>query len=490
MEEMATLETPTLEIRELKKSFGSYAALRGISLTFSPGEFVGLLGPNGAGKSTLIKILDGVHTASGGKILLDGQEVSSLGKHPLVGFIHQDLGLVDDLTVVENMRLAQKPMRLIGPILNLKAEREAASKALAAVELDLSVDRLVGSLSPAEKALVAVARAFYRGARIMFVDEVTSTLPPKDARRVTHALARSAERGATIIMVSHKLSEVLEVTKRVVILIDGELAVDQSAENLDSTKLTQLLMNHEINAASSESEETQEAGLSEPGAVLAKIDNVVSKGIGPVSLDLRAGQIIGVGGLLGSGLHDLAYILTGEQKIEKGKVIFADGVGAAMVPPHRESQGGFDEFSVRENFTISSLARWKNPLGFLSPQKESSASQDAVVEYGVEPRDSEYQFGALSGGNKQKVIFGRAVLSEAKVLVLCEPTRGVDVKTRREIYAFIRERAAAGCAVLVLSSDTEDLLALSEMLSVVVEGKLTPPRAMSEFSEKELEAIL
>ncbi|MGK0741939.1 ATP-binding cassette domain-containing protein [Leucobacter sp. Z1108] len=490
MDDASTLKTPTLEIRELQKNFGSYAALRGVSLRFSPGEFVGLLGPNGAGKSTLIKILDGVYTATSGSILLDGQPVSSLGNHPLVGFIHQDLGLVDDLTVVENMRLAQKPMRLFGPILNLKAEREAASEALAAVELDLSVDSLVSSLSPAEKALLAVARAFYRGARIMFVDEVTSTLPPKDARRVTHALARSAERGATIIMVSHKLSEVLEVTRRVVILIDGKLAVDKSAENLDSTSLTQMLMNHELNAADPDSLDVAQAQGVVHGEVLARVENVVSKGFGPVSLDLRAGQIIGVGGLLGSGLHDLAYIMTGEQKVERGKVVFADGVNAAMVPPHRESQGGFDEFTVRENFTISSLPRWKNALGLLSPKRESDASARAVQEYGVEPQDSDYRFGALSGGNKQKIIFGRAVMSEASVLVLCEPTRGVDVKTRREIYAFIKQRAAAGCAVLVLSSDTEDLLALSEMLTVVVEGKLAPPRPMSEFSEKELEAIL
>lgn len=483
--------TSDLEIRRLTKNFGSYAALRGISLTIRGGEFVALLGPNGAGKSTLIKILDGVHPRSSGEILLGGAPVNDLSRDRVVGFVHQDLGLIDDLSISENMRLGEPRLKSFGPILNLAAEDEAAREALRAVELELPVSTLVGQLSPAEKALVAVARVFYRGARIMVIDEVTSTLPPSDARRVTQTLARSAERGVTIIMVSHKLSEVMEVAERVVVLIDGALAADVSTDGLERATLTDILMNHERDVQAEHSGTT--AGETDPPAVgeaLVTLTSLVSGSLGPVDLAVRAGEVIGVGGLPGSGLHDLAFLICGEKRASAGRIDFAAGVRPALVPPHRESQGGFDDWTVAENVTPSSLRRWRSRIGLFSPRREDAAAETLVADLRVEPRNAGARFGSLSGGNKQKVIFGRALLSQARLLVLCEPTRGVDIKTRREIYTLIRTAAAGGAAVLVLSSDSEDLLTVSDRLTVILDGRLREPRSVREFSVAELEALL
>ena len=482
--------TPTLTITDLKKNFGAYAALQGISLEIKGGEFVALLGPNGAGKSTLIKILDGVHQRSSGDIALDDQNVRSLSDHPVVGFVHQDLGLIDDLSISENMRLGEPRLKSYGPILNLAAEEAAATEALKAVELDLPVGTLVGRLSPAEKALVAVARVFYRGARIMFIDEVTSTLPPTDARRVTSALAKSAEAGATIIMVSHKLSEVMAVAQRVVVLIDGALAADVSTVGLDHSTLTSILMSRERGEQAADVPPTAPAGSAGTREVLLELQNVVCGQLGPVQLSVHSGEVIGVGGLPGSGLHDLAFLICGEKRADQGLVKFSGGVKSALVPPHRESQGGFDDWSVTENTTISSLRQWRNSFGLLTPTVESAAAHKMVSDLAVEPQDPQVRFGALSGGNKQKVIFARALLSEARLLVLCEPTRGVDIETRRDIYGLIREAAQSGAGVLVLSSDSEDLLSVSDYLTVIFNGQVRAPRSVQEFSVAELEALL
>ncbi|MCU1676289.1 MAG: Sugar transporter ATP-binding protein, partial [Frankiales bacterium] len=206
-------------ISGLRKSFGPNEVLGGIDLTIRSGEFVGLMGPNGAGKSTLIKILGGVYTRTSGDITYAGAPVRSLAERPEVGFIHQDLGLIDDLSIVDNLRLGEAPMRRVGPVLDGGRERRSAEAALQTVRLDRPVTTLVGELAPGEKTLVAVARLLSRGARVLFIDETTSTLPPQDANRLITTLRDTvASQGATVIMVSHKLSEILDATERIVVL--------------------------------------------------------------------------------------------------------------------------------------------------------------------------------------------------------------------------------------------------------------------------------
>lgn len=489
---MTEVTPPALRLHGISKTFGSNAALKSIDLNIEVGDFVGLLGPNGAGKSTLVKILGGVYQATGGEIYLNGIKVDSLADHPVIGFVHQDLGLIDDLSVLENLRLGEPPLRSFGPLLSRRAEGRAAEAALASVDLFFPVTTLVRDLSPAEKALVAMARVFARGAKIIFVDEVTSTLPPSDAARVTSTLSRNSEAGVTIIMVTHKLSEALNSTKRIVILIDGRVAVDRSTEGLDHAQLTDLLMNHEAareNAGEWKRKETL-SPQSTFGEVLLAMRGVHYGVLGPVDLELRGGEIVGVGGLPGSGLHDLGFLAHGTVKPAEGAVELARGSKTAFVPPHRETQGGFEEQSLEENMASSSLHRWSNKIGLLNLRRQHEAANSMIAELSVSPGDRTYRFGALSGGNKQKVIFGRALLSDADVYVLCEPTRGVDVATRREIYSLVREVRDAGNAVLILSSDSEDILSVCDRISVIQNGRLSTPLPVEQITLKELEALL
>ncbi len=471
-------------IKGLKKSFGRNEVLHGIDLTIPEGEFVGLMGPNGAGKSTLIKILGGVYSRSSGEITYGGNPVSSLADLTEVGFIHQDLGLVDDLTIVDNLRLGEEPLRRFGVLLDRPRERDAARLALARVELHRDPDTLVADLAPAEKALVAIARLLDRGARVLFIDEATSTLPPAEARRLVDALARTVSEGATVIMVSHKLSEILDVAQRVVVILDGRLAEDSPSSQLDREALVQMLIVHESQTLEDNRRHTA------PGDDLLRLEEAFAGRAGPVDLSVRAGEVVGLTGLPGSGLHDVAYLAHGSVAPTKGRVWLADGVRTALVPPHRESQGGFLEMSVQANMTMSALRDWRHPLRILRAAAERRDANQMIEKLSVVPADADAAFGTLSGGNKQKVVFGRVLFRKPQVYVLCEPTRGVDIGTRREIYRLIHQLSDDGAAVLVVTSDSEDLFAVCDRIAVVEEGSPGHFISVGETDAHELEAFI
>jgi ribose transport system ATP-binding protein len=472
-------------ISGLRKSFGRNEVLRGIDLNIKAGEFVGLMGPNGAGKSTLIKILGGVYTRSSGEVTYAGAPVRNLAEQPEVGFIHQDLGLVDDLSIVDNLRLGEAPMRRLGPLLDGGRERRSAEAALVKVQLDRPVSTLVGELSPGEKTLVAVARLLDRGARVLFIDETTSTLPPQDARRLITTLRDTvAAEGATVIMVSHKLSEILDATERIVVILDGRLAADERAAQLDRDRLVSMLVSHESQALAVNRERAP------TGAELLRMEAVCGGRAGPIDLTLHAGEVVGLTGLPGSGLHDVAYLAHGSIKPRSGRVVRSGGARTALVPPHRESQGGFLDMSVQTNMTVSSLIDWRHPLRVLRNGAERRDAQAMVERLSVHPADAQAAFGTLSGGNKQKVIFGRVLFRSPQVYVLCEPTRGVDVGTRREIYRLIHQLCDDGASVLVVTSDSEDLFAVCDRITVVEEGALGKFISVGETDSHQLEAFI
>jgi ribose transport system ATP-binding protein len=478
-----------ITITGLRKSFGPNEVLHGIDLTIPGGDFVGLMGPNGAGKSTLIKVLDGVYTRSSGEIRYGEELVTDLGSRPEVGFIHQDLGLIDDLSISDNLRLGEEPMRRLGPFIDRGRERQSAERALAQVNLDLPVETLVGALSPGEKTLVAITRVLERGARVLFVDEATSTLPPGDSRRLIEALKQTAARGATVIMVSHKLSEILDATSRVVLLLDGRIAADSPAAELDRSALVSMLVAREKEEAQHDAAGVPRVARAD-GEELLRLEDVSGGLIECVDLTLRAGEVVGLTGLPGSGLHDLAHLAHGTMRPSGGKVVRADGVGSALVPPHRETQGGFLEQSTLENLTISSLSRWRMPIRLLRGGSERRDALEMIDRLSITPSDPNAVFATLSGGNKQKVVFGRSLLCGPRVYVLCEPTRGVDIGTRMEIYRLIGELAEDDAAVLVVSSDSEDLFAVCDRISVINDGRLGAFVPADETNPQELEAFI
>ena len=474
-----------VEIVGLRKAFGPNTVLNGLDVIFEPGELVGLMGPNGAGKSTLIKILDGLYPRDGGQILVNGEPVASLGSRQDVAFIHQDLGLVDELSVLDNLRLGQKPITRFGPFLNGAREWSASETALARLGLTCSPSSLVGDLSPGEKTLVAIARAFDRGATTLVVDEATSTLSPRDARQVVNALQQKAAEGATVLMVTHKLAEVVGSVNRVIVLLDGKIAADESARSLDREAIVRMLLQHEMSPAVEEGATAVGAGQ-----VVVDLKDAYGGRAGPVSLSLRRNEVVGITGLTASGLHDVAYLASGATHPTAGEVEVASGVTRGLVPPDREMQGGFADLTVRENLTLSALPLWTSPAGTLTLGAESRAVSEMIDRLEVVPPNPLGKFGDLSGGNKQKVIFGRVLFENPDLFVLCEPTRGVDIGTRQEIYRLIRRIRDEGAAILVVSSDAEDLFAVADRICVIENGVLSPPRAANDLTLSDLEQVL
>ncbi|WP_142062373.1 ATP-binding cassette domain-containing protein [Pseudarthrobacter sp. B4EP4b] len=473
-----------VRISGLSKKFGTNTVLRDLSVEFRPGTVTGFMGPNGAGKSTLIKILAGVYSYDTGEVRLGDEPVRSLADRSDVAFIHQDLGLIDDLSVSENLRLGLAPMRRFGPILNHSAERRAAMTAINAVGLDVDVDQPVAALAPGEKTLVAVARAFQAGATTLFVDEATSNLPTDEAARVVAALRSMARAGATVVMVTHKLSEVLEFTDRIVVIIDGRIATDADAATLDHDALVRALVEDESDTLVSKG-----APPALGGPVLT-FTSTTYEGLGPIDLTIRRGEIVGLTGLPGSGLYEVAYLASGTSRPDGGSIQFGHSLKRALIPPHRETQSGLDGLSVTDNLMISSMHRWASSNGIVRKDKEQAAARRVIKELCVTPSDADGPYDVLSGGNKQKVLFGRVLLKEPDLYVLCEPTRGVDIGTRAEIYRTILGLPAQGAAVLVVSSDAEDLFAVCDRIGVVKDGRMDQLTARDDLNNETLESIL
>jgi ribose transport system ATP-binding protein len=484
--ENAAERPPILAITGIHKRFGRTHAVRGVDLVLREGEFVGLMGPNGAGKSTLIKILSGVYDADSGSISLDGQPVRNLAGRPEIGFVHQDLGLVDSMSVMDNLRLGARPLRLVGPVLHRGREIAFAQEALDRVGLDVALTANVGTLSPGEKALLAVARLLGMGARLIVVDETTSTLPPRESRWFVDTLRAATADGTCVLMVSHKLSELLSAAQRVVLLIDGDKVADQPVTADDQGEVVRLLASHEEQVA----EGDQPAGSGTPGDELLGLRGVRYGALGPLDLSLRAGEVIGLTGLVGSGLHNVGLLAHGAVRPSAGEVWVAPGARRALVAPQRETHGGIAELPVLWNATLASLPRWRSASRLLRLGAERTTATRALSDLRVVPADPDRPLGTLSGGNQQKVLFARTLLQEAAIYVLCEPTRGVDVRTRREIYRLIGRLRDEGAAVLVVTSDSEDLFAVCDRIGVLTPTGISPLWEPSELSEDQLSEVL
>jgi len=471
-----------LQVAGICKRFGSTEVLKGIDFELSAGEFVGLLGPNGAGKSTLIKILAGVHSYDSGSIHLQGEPVRNLAATPLVGIIHQDLGIVDTLSIADNLMLgASSNDKRWGVFLRRHAEYEAAVSALAAVGLSVDPAHLAATLSPGEKALLAVARLLGLGAKLLIVDEVTSTLPPRDAQRLIETLTGATEAGATVILVSHKLSEVLAGAERAVVLVDGHVAADTTVAAGDRTKLMKLMRSGEAAEARSRRPHGTE--------VRARLKGVATQDVSDVEFDLRAGEVVGLTGTSGSGMHEVALALAGVTPVLAGEIEIGDEVRTALVPPQREVHGSIESLPMGWNLTLSSLRRWRRG-GTLRLHSESADSNELCERLSIVPPDLAISLGKLSGGNQQKVLFGRALLQDPDVAVFCEPTRGVDVATRAEIYVLISSLAEKGVGILVATSDAEDLFAVCDRVALMSSGYMSSLKEIDQLTDQDLLEML
>ncbi|NUP18823.1 MAG: sugar ABC transporter ATP-binding protein [Streptomyces sp.] len=468
---------PLVRVRGLRKRFGGTVALAGVDLDIHAGSVLALLGANGAGKSTLIKVLSGVHHADAGRITVDGHPLRSHAASRGMSFIHQDLGLVEWMTVAENIALSTGYARRAG-LISWRRTREHCIDALRIVAAHLDPDAPIAHLAPTERSLVAIARALAARAKLIVLDEPTARLPAADCTRLFHVLHALRDRGHGILYVSHRLDEVYEVADTFAVLRDGHLVSHGPLAGHSPTRLVHDIVGEEL--ADHRPVRTPAAGP----AVLT-LDRVRTADAGPVSLELRAGEVLGLVGLSGAGHLDLGRALAGSRPVLAGRVLLggrpyrprtvadAVGLGVGLVPGDRQQEGCLAELTVRENLLANPRAGGPPTPRWISPRRERAEATTLMRRFSVRPRDTEAPIAVLSGGNQQKVMISRWLRVGLRLLILEEPTASVDVGGKSAVYRLLDEALAAGLAVLLISTDFEEVTSACRRALVFVGGTVT-----------------
>jgi ribose transport system ATP-binding protein len=471
---------PAVSMRGIAKDFGGVRVLDDVDLEVHPGEVVALVGENGAGKSTLIKILTGLYTASEGAIEIDGEPVvirnPSDAERLGVRVIHQDRHLAGRLTVAEQLFLGSRSAFLTGRQLDRRAEREL----LDLVGLDVPGKTLVDELSVAEQQLLQLAIATITRPRVLVLDEPTAPLAAGDVERLFRTVRTLQSQGVAVIYISHYLQEVRDIASRVVVLRNGERvgALDLADPDATLDAIVQLMVGRSVEEFGDRERIAADAGA-EP--MLAIDGLTVPERLHGVSIAVRPGEIVGVTGLVGSGLEELADAVTGLRAhggtVRLGRATIRSPrafvrAGGAYVPANRHRDGILNRQSVRENLTLAALDRITGPGGILRGRREREIAADLVTRLDVRPANDTAVAGSLSGGNQQKVVLGRWLAAGSTVFVLDQPTSGVDIGSRQQIYAEIDALVAQGAGVLLVSVDLEELIGLADRVLVLYRGTI------------------
>ncbi|MDX2357260.1 sugar ABC transporter ATP-binding protein [Dietzia sp. PP-33] len=487
----AAERAPLLQIHQLTKSFNGVYALSGVDLAMYPGEVHGLLGANGSGKSTLIKVLAGVHDADSGEVTVHGARVSTpfgargLRDHGL-GFVHQDLGLAPSGTVLEHMALDSGGTAVGLKRVPWKQERERVGELLDRFGVDIHPDATIDMLTPVQRAMLAVVRAVggqELGSepgrpQILVLDEPTVFLPRQEVDVLFDVLDRLRERGDAVLLVSHDLDEILQVTDRVTVFRNGELAGTRETRGATRDDLVSLIL-----GSKAEHLAKHDAVIDSDAPPVLSARSLTGERVNNLDLDVYAGEVVGVTGLAGSGTEELPDLLFGA-RVAKSGTIEREGsevrnpsparsmdAGVVLIPANRKEQGGSLELSVLENMSLPFLGRRAG--GALIDWSALRRQADETLErLKVKPQDSSAMFGHLSGGNQQKVLIGKWMDTEPAVMLLNEPTQGVDVGARREIFKLVREATQKGMAVLCATTDYEQLVEMADRVVVLDQGQI------------------
>ncbi len=471
---------PLVRLRDVSKRFGSVRVLDGVALELRPGEVHALLGENGAGKSTLIKILAGVHAPDAGTIEVDGRPVAIRGVADAdrlgIRVIHQELSLAPNLSIAENIYLGAEPTTL--GLLRRGAMRDAARQLVTSLELGElpDVTTPVRELSVAHAQLVEIARALSRQARVLILDEPTSSLSESETEALFATLRRLRSQGVGIIYISHRLEEIARLADRVTVLCDGRSIGTQDAAGLDRRQLVRWMVGREI-------ADYFHRPPSPSGDVALEVRGLRNARVRDVSLRVHHGEILGVAGLVGSGRSELARAIFGIDALDAGDV-WVDGqpvriarprdaldAGIVLVPEDRKLQGLIFTGSVAFNLALPWTRRWNPP--FMPDRRARAAIVGRAIQgFGIKVSDPEQPIGGLSGGNQQKVLVGRWMEERPKVLILDEPTRGVDVGAREEMFAVLASLVEQGMAVLMISSDLTEVMSMSHRIALYRDGRV------------------
>jgi ribose transport system ATP-binding protein len=487
-------DAPILEMRNISKTFGGVQALRDVSFSCRKGKVHALIGENGAGKSTLIKILAGAYQADMGEIVFKGQRYACFTAREAmatgISIIYQELNLVQFMTVAENIFLGREPRTRFGVIDARRMAKESADL-LNRLGIQLSPSAHVGDLTVAAQQTVEIAKALSQNADLIVMDEPSAILAGRELDSLFAIIRSLIEQSVTIIYISHRLNEVFEIADDVTVLKDGQVVGAQPISEVSRARLIQMMVGRPL-------EEIFPRATRPRGAPVLTAANVTTERLlRPASLTLYEGEILGLAGMVGAGRTEVARALFGADALRSGKILLKDAViqlrspkgaieaGLALVPEDRKTQGLFLEQSIRSNITLSSLDKVTR-FGVIQRGPETEAIRRAQRELSINMASPELEAQYLSGGNQQKVVLAKWLQTSPSAIIFDEPTRGVDVGAKFEIYRLMRDLAERGVAVLMISSELPEILGMSDRVLVMHERQIVAELTRDEASEERI----
>ncbi len=485
---------PVLSLRGIRKAFPGVIALDGVDLELMAGEVHVLLGENGAGKSTLMKIISGAVQRDAGEIAIDGVAVELNGpRHAQalgIGIIYQEFNLIPHLTAAENILLGREPKLLPGVIDQRRLVR-AAQQQLDDLGVTLSAGERVCRLSVAQQQMVEVAKALSLNARVLIMDEPTSALTNQEISELFEAIRRLKARGVAIVYISHRMEELFAIGDRVTVLRDGRHVGTRAIGETTMGELVRLMVGRDLN----EHFPKQRAAV---GAEVLRVEHLERKGVlHDINLSLRRGEVVGLAGLMGSGRTELARALFGADRIDSGRILVrgeerairsprdAIALGLGFLTEDRKQQGLVLVLSVQENICLPSVSRLSR-AGCMQPAQETQMTAKRIAELRIKTPGPQQRVVNLSGGNQQKVVLGKWLCTEADILIFDEPTRGIDVGSKVEIYQLMNQLAARGAAILMISSELPEILGLSDRILVMNAGRIAGEFTAADATQEKL----
>jgi len=470
-----------LEMRGIKKKFPGVYALDDVTFGVKKGDVHALVGGNGAGKSTLMKILAGAIEPDDGEIFIRGEKVNikspDLAKKMGIALIYQELNLVPTLNAVQNVFLGCEIKNKAG-ILDETSMIKETKELFERLELNVPLSEPVGKFRVAQRQMIEIAKALYQNAEILVMDEPTASLTDHDVEILFEIVLRLKEKGVTIIYISHRLEEIYRICDKVTVIRDGKIIGSEDVKKLTHQDLIKMMINRDINQVFPEI-------VCETGCEVLRVENLTVKGVlNEINLHVCAGEVVGIAGLVGSGRTELLRAIYGADNMDSGSIYIngkkasiktptcAIKYGISFVPEDRKEQGVILRMSVKNNISLACLPKLANN-GVVSEYKERNLTKELKDKLTIKFSEFSQMVSSLSGGNQQKVVLAKCLATKAKILIFDEPTRGIDVGAKNEIYHLLRELAKEGLAVIMVSSDLEEVLGLSDRIYVMYNGTIT-----------------
>ncbi|RLL83960.1 D-ribose transporter ATP-binding protein [Petrotoga sp. HKA.pet.4.5] len=484
---------PVLKVVDISKEFPGVKALDQVSIDFYPGEVHAIVGENGAGKSTLMKIIAGVYKQNGGKIIF--KEIERYWKHPSEAIkegivtIFQELSVMDNLSVSENLFLGSEPKR--GPFLNFGKLYKSAKEFLKEFDLNINPNDKLKKFTIGVQQMIEIARATYKESKVIIMDEPTSSLTQNEVAKLFEVIRNLKQKGVSIIFVSHRLEEIFETADKVSVLRDGKLVGTNNISDLNRDKIVEMMVGRKIENFYIKKEH-------QIGKPIMKVENLSGEGFENVSFEVHEGEVLGFSGLIGAGRSEIMETIIGLRKKKSGNIyvdnkevtinnpLDAVKLGIGMVPEDRKRKGLILIHSVKDNISLPSLDKLKRFRIFVNEKAEKELSKWAIDSFNIKTPSPTRRVKYLSGGNQQKVVVAKWIALKPKILILDEPTRGIDVGAKAEIYELISDLAQQGMAIIMISSELPEVLQISDRIAVMAYGHLTGVLNAKEASQEKV----